>query len=163
MNSPAITALTLDEAPQRLWHEWLTSYFDGAVHTVLGSGVSFPRATVGFDVADIGQPLSGVGIVVVTEAESSDAYLSESGKTVHADCQWLIYVRGGAPGPGDGNSRHLCRRAAQLVRGLILDDSATAPLAQKGLMNLEPAREQVLPVNDNPVRLLRVRGKLQVE
>lgn len=162
MNAPAVTSLNLDEGPQRLWHEWLSGYFDGAVHSVSGVSVSFPDAVVGFDVTDIGQPLSGVGIVVVAESEESDGYLAEEGRLEFVDVAWLFYVRAGIPLPGQPIARHTCRHAAQLLRGLLLDDAALLPLAQKGLMHLRPARAQPLPITDQPVRLLRVTGQLHI-
>jgi len=161
MNSPAITRLTLDEGPQRLWREWLGDYFDGQSHVVVGqSGVSFPLAQIGFDVADLQQPLSGVGIVVVTEDVDTESFISEDdGADMQIDLSWSFYVRGGAT--TNANSRYQCRRATQLLKALLSDSEAMLDIARGGITDVTIEREKVLPSYDLPLRQLRISGTVR--
>jgi hypothetical protein len=163
--APSVTSLTLDEAPQRLWLEWLESYFDGGSHTVGASGVTFPAVEVAFDQGALSQPLSGVGITVVCESVSGEEYLGEERKLAWCNVLWTFYVRspGGVDVAGDGNARHQVREAAQLLRGLLQDDEAVRPLGQRGMQHLRVTAAAPVPGTDYAVRSVRVRGQLHYE
>lgn len=165
MNSPAITKLTLEEAPQRLWHEWLSGYFDGGTHPVGGSGVAFPTAELAFEQSALSQPLSSVGITVVGDAAFGKRYGAAQGEIAWDEVTWTFYIRAAETNTvaGQGNAKYRARQATQLLRGLIEDDEAVRPLGQKGIHHLRVIGSNTVPGTDYAVRSLRVRGEVHYE
>lgn len=164
LNSPAVTSLTLESAPQKLWHEWLSSYFDGGSHPIGGEGsIAFPRATIAFDQGDLPQPLSGVGITVVSETMRQRLYLDGTGRRAFDEVLWTFYVRAKVGATGDGNSRYQTRKAAELLRAILQNDACTLDLARKGINRLRIRKAGPAPSADYPLRLVRVSGQLEYD
>lgn len=167
LTHPEVTSLTVESAPQNLWLEFLGGYFDGGVHDVRGSGLAFPAAKIGFDVADLNGPLDGVALVIVNETGRSQQYLNSGpdhqGKMVHDPVTWCFYIKAKAAQGGAGNSNYLCRQTADLLHAVLVDQGLTQPLSQKGLQNLECRKPQVVVSEDFFVRLMRVNGQLHYE
>lgn len=165
MNSPAVTYLTLDEAPQRLWSEWLLSWFDGGSHEIGPSGtgaVTFPRASVSFDQAALPQALNGVNILILQTTLDNDQFLTATGKAHRDYCRWDFFVRAGSAS-GDSNPAYQCRQATQLLRACLMNENATYPLAQKGIYDLEVTESETIMSDLYQLRRVRVRGSLANE
>lgn len=171
--SPALTPLTLEEAPARLWHEFLKGYYDGQSHPVsVGSGV-FPtvlqpdgKVALAFDQGELPQPLhgSGVGILVVTEMVGEKEFMGEDGRYAVDEMRTTFYIRGAQTGPDRaGNGRYLARRAAELLRAVLRDDEAVHPLAQKGITQLRLERSTPAESADGPLRIVRARWRAEYE
>lgn len=165
MNSAAITYLTLDEGPQRLWHEFLTGYFNGGSHTLDGQPVSFPAAALSFDQAPLNAPLDGVAIAVIAETTGHRVFLNETKQYAFDEVAWTFYIRAD-PGPnqaGAGNAKHQCRRAAQLLRGLLQSRSLTSPLDEKGLRVKNVPQAAPVPGTDFLTQMIRATGEVHYE
>jgi len=162
--SPPITSLTLDSAPQKLWHEWLSSYFDGGTHDVGAEGsFVFPIAAISFDQGDLPQPLNGVGMTVVAETMRQRLYLDDSGRRASDEVLWTFYVRAKVAATGDGNSRYQARQAAELLRAILANDGCTMDLARKGISQLRVRKAGPAPSTDFALRLVRVSGQLEYD
>ena len=167
MTSPEVTYTTVDTGPQKLWYEWLSGYFDGAGHEIVpGRGTfSFPKASLVFDQSAMTQPMAGSGVCigVVGETLKSDSSLVEEGKWVDNEMRWDFFVRASNIPAGGGNAAYACRQATDLLRGLLMNDYAVKPLAQKGLFDLRV--DEAAPIESNlyQIRRLRVRGKLSYD
>lgn len=161
LNVPAVTAFTLESGPPKIWHAWLSSYFDGGAHPVgLTSGV-FPRAALAFDQGRLPQPLSGVGITVVQETVRERCSLTEDGKRAINEMRWTFYVRAQISQGGDGNSAYQARHAAELLRALLQNDTARKPIAEKGILNVRIERARVEPAVEFATRMIVTRGQLE--
>lgn len=166
MISPAVTYLTLEEAPQKLWHEWLSGLFDGEAHMIGPSGtdaVTFPEASLSFDQAALAQPLNGLNILVLQQTLSGDCYLSEKGKDVSNEMRWSFFVRAASTPGGLGNPEYQCRQAAQLLRACLLNSHATRGLAEKGIHELEVSEADPIESSHYQLRRIRVRGILDYD
>lgn len=172
MNSPAVNYLTLLEAPQKLWCEWLGGFFDGGSHEIGPSGtgaVTFPTASISFDQSSIPQPLgdgSGAGdvnILVLQQNTDDVQFLTENGKLRIDDMKWDFYVRASNTGPGKGTPAYQCRQATQLLEACLLNDYAVYPLAQKGIFDLEVRQAEPVTSEAYQIRRIRVRGKFDYQ
>jgi len=167
MTSPEVTYLTLEEAPQKLWLEWIGSYFDGNSHEIGPSGtgsVPFPRASVSFDQAQIDQPLEhGLNILVLAQTIGSHSSLREQGKWIVNDMRWNFYVRSASAEQGKGNPQYQCRLATQLLRACLSNDYATKGLAEKGIYDLEVKESEPIESQLYQLRRLRVTGRMEYE
>jgi hypothetical protein len=169
MNSPAVTSLTLESAPQKLWHEWLSGYFDGAEHGIGGDGSGvFPSVSsdrIVFDQGALPQPLSGVGITVLAETIRSRMSLTVDGRHAIDDVEWTFYIRAqvSQAASGKGNAKYQARAAHDLLRALIEHDSCTVALAQKGITALRVRGSGAPQSTDFALRRLTVRGQLEYE
>ncbi len=167
LNSPAVNGLSVVESTQGLWFEWLSGYFDGGTHTLGGSGVAFPSAHLAFDQSDaLPQPLSGVGISVVAASRGGRDYLDDDptlgkGKLAFDEITWTFYVRAQVADTGAGNSAYQCRRAADLLNGLLRNSAATIALHAKGITDLKARAPQVVSDGLFALRVVTVRGRLQ--
>jgi hypothetical protein len=172
MNSPPITFRTLDEAPHRIWNEWLRGYFDGGTHDLGGSGVLFPKALVSFDQDQYrdaqGQAvelMSGVGIRVIGVMRGQHRTLSDAGR----DCldqmayTFLVQTSVAAESSHRGNANFQCRAAAQLLRGLLLDDAAMLPVVRLGIRNFEVDQAEPILGERFYTRMIRVDAELDYE
>lgn len=172
MTSPPITFRTLDEAPHRIWNEWLRGYFDGGSHDLGGSGVTFPEAVVAFDQDQFRtsagvavEPINGVGIRVVCQTNAQERTLNESGRDCLDDVAYTFIVQTSIDGvnANKGNSNYQCRRAAQLLRGLLLDDAAMLPIVRLGMRNFEIGAAEPVQSERFYTRTIRVKADLDYE
>lgn len=163
MTSQEVTFTQLDEAPQRLFCEFLSGFFDGQPHEIVtGRGAfSFPKASFAFDQASLVQPLdgSGVNILIVGQTVGSKSTLEEEGKRVVNDMRWDFYVRAANVPEGQGNAAYACRRTTDLLRGVLMNDASIHPLAQKGIFDLSVQESTPIESLLYHVRRLRARGR----
>lgn len=161
MNSAAVTYLTLDEAPQKLWWEWLGGYFDGGMHEVGPSGtgaVAFPQASLSFEQAAIPQPLDGPNILVTQETIDSQPFLTESGKNCIDTMRWDFYIR--AASSQLGKAEVDCRTTSQCLKALLRNDYALLPLTRKGLYDIAWHEAKLVQDPLYQLRRIRVTGRL---
>jgi hypothetical protein len=169
MTSAAVTFLTLGSAPEKLWHEFLTSYFDGAAHAVNGSSVTFPSVRVGFGVNDLSLALEGVGITVTSRTVKRRSFLDDGSEVAltgarqqkcYDKVEWAFWIRARVGQSAAGNEEFQVRQALDLLRGLLSDNGAVWGLAQKGILRLDPGKEEPVPGAVGMCRRLLVGGQV---
>jgi len=176
LSAGAVKVGKVAESLEVILREWLLLYFDGANHTLWGRTEKFPAAKVAFGEGDLEQPLAGLGItVVVGGGGEGPAFLStygvEGSGGLGRDVEervtiWMVTRAKNGPAEeaaGLGNSRWLCRRADDLLRGLLLDPEATLALGQKGLLDVEVGKSAAEDSREGAVRVMRVRARIAYE
>lgn len=166
LSAPRVTALTVVEGPQRLWWEWLSSYFDGQTHAVAGESILFPQAEISFGTT-WKSSLPSLEIRVLQELQRQREFLAEPEelmanrvKQVMDTMTWRFVVRASVVRTSEGNSKHLCRQMLELLRGLFEDPDVIYPLAQKGMVHLAAGRDTLIPTPHCTTRELFVQGEL---
>jgi hypothetical protein len=162
-----VTSNTTDSAPQKLWKEWLSGYFDGASHDIGPSGtgaVTFPAASIRFDQSSLDQPLAeGLNIHVIAQTLRSFEFLSDTGKVITHEMRWQFLVRASSVDAGKGTPELVCRDGTQLLKACLMNDYAVQPLAQKGIFDLKVTEAEPLQSTSYILRRVNVRGRLQFE
>lgn len=172
LTAAAVTSLTVQSAPPKLWAEWLWLHFDGGWHNADGGSAIFPDVKLAFDQGDyrnrsgtVVEPLAGTGIQVVQHITAREAFLNETGRTCLDEAHFTFIVRtkieGGAAHAG--TSAYQCRLAAELLQGLLSNDGSLQVLAQKGIVNPEVLSAEVVPGEQYQTRMLRVGADLFYE
>lgn len=171
MTGTATTLTNVQENLPRLWHAWLSDYFDGGLHPLGGEQTAFPRASLIHDQGASDQPLhaaegSGLEIHAINELGRLETFQggAPGGEDAYQDVRTTFVVRARiAPAStptAQGNSKYQCRRAATLLQALLVSPTALLPLARYGLGNLEVIDGRPLEPDGTHERLIRVRGEL---
>jgi hypothetical protein len=169
LTAEAISELTTESAAFNILNEWLGLWFDGATHTVgSNAAVTFPRVSIAFGQSAPAQPMhNGSGIdaeircVIFPRSEMVDPMDSVlfSGKL--ATDYVLIHFWVSAKKPGHGQSELLAETIGQLLKAILTNPDAKYPLAEKGILNLQPKSPEWLRSVDYAKRLVAVVGQLQ--
>ena len=166
MTNAAVDYLTTESAPQKLWKEWLTGFFDGGSHEIGPSGtgaVTFPVASISFDQAEMPQPLSGVAIAVISQTISEHDMLTATGKWVRQEMRWNFMVRAATVAQGQGNPEYQCRLATEKLKACLMNDFTIKPLQQKGIYDLIVSEAEPIQSTAFIMRRLKVKGRYEFE
>lgn len=168
--SPAITELTTERGPLLVLNEWLRLWFDGNAHQVGNNApVVFPKANRAFGQSPPAQPLhdfergvdAEIRCVIFPRSElSQDADTAlYRGKLVTSFVLFNFWIS--AQHPGEGRSELAAETIGQLLKAILSNPDARYPLAEKGILNLQPKPLEWLRSTDYAKRLLAVPGQLQ--
>lgn len=170
LTAAEITELTTESAPFAILNEWLRLWFDGHPHAVGNQApVLFPKANIAFGQSPAVQPLydfqagvdAEIRCVIFPRSELADDLdtILFSGKLATANV--LLHFWIAAQHPGTGQSEHAAQTIAQLLKAICTNPDAKYPLAQKGILSLQPKPVEWLRSTDYAKRLLAVVGQLQ--
>ena len=170
LTAAAITELTTESAPFQILNEWLRLWFDGGWHQV-GRNVPvwFPKVNIAFGQSPAAQPMHNlekgtdaeIRCVVFPRSELvNDADTSlYSGKLVTSMVLFNFWVS--AKKPGNGQSEWLAEKIGQLLKAILSNPDTKYPLAEKGILSLQPKPPEPLRSGDYAKRLVAVVGQLQ--
>lgn len=170
LTANAITELTTESAPFEILNEWLRLWFDGNAHAVGNNGpVMFPKANLAFGQSPAVQPLHD--FKAGTDAEIRCVVFPRSELAEHADTALyrgklatafvLFNFWVAAKKPGTGQSELLAENLGQLLKAILTNPVSKYPLAEKGILNLQPKSVEWLRSADYAKRLVAVVGQLQ--
>jgi len=147
LTSGPLSSAALEETSMRMWHEFLTGYFDGGSH-VVGTDAEteaeiemvFPSASLGFQQAKMKQPLDGLGIQIVSLNEGKTRRFHRAGSVwCHNKTVWKFLLRAEVKNPADGRgAESLVRKGADLLYALLLIEPLAWPLHENGMHNVRP-------------------------
>lgn len=166
--SPAITELTTEKAPLTVLAEWLALWFDGNAHAVGNNApIIFPKAVLAFGQSKAQQTLHENGFdaeircVIFPRSELVDDLdtVLYSGKLATSFVLFNFWVS--AKKPGEGQSELLAETIGQLLKAVLSNPDTKYPLAEKGILNLQPKAPEWLRSVDYAKRLVAVPGQLQ--
>lgn len=167
MTKPHISELELETTTLALWHEFLAGYFNGQAHAV-GANLPapFPKCELRFQQSPLEQPMAVPCISLIWAAPSTVRKCWETvGGTrqhvVHAPVRFTFLIRAFAAANELGNARQQCTRAAERLAGLLANNAATRPLAQKGIRRLRPGLPQSVQDDKHILRRLDVGATLR--
>jgi hypothetical protein len=167
MNAGPVNVMALETSVLRLWAEFLAGFFDGAEHQVGdGGAVPFPRVAVRFQQAPLPQPLNGAVITVTwlspgkTERRWGVAQ-GQRTKVAATDVTWLFWVRAKVVSSGSGNSVNLAQEVAEKLYGLLANERAIGPLAQRGIQRVRPETPYLVSDAEYALRVVPCHGRLR--
>lgn len=153
LTSSTLSVLDLEGTALKLWHEFLTGYFDGGSHAV-GTSVAqnFPTASILFQQAAPNQPADGISIALawVNPAAARSCY--EPSPVAGQPMRWQhtawtrfhFFVRASGALPDSANAKWWAARTASLLYALLANVRATRPLAERGIHHLRAGSPQLL-------------------
>jgi hypothetical protein len=152
--APPVTFYAIESAPVKIWHEWLSGWFNGEEHTLctvdgVDQTVVFPEASqIAVNNAVLSQPIDGLGIGIFQMAQPVTMHrvLTRATKNIQLRLSWRFYIRAkvNKRSAGGENSESLCRKAAELFWALILMEENHGPIKAKGLFNVRAQPTQIL-------------------
>lgn len=171
LNSAPIAAFQTEQAAKRIWLEWLTTLFNGAVLTVgTAPPIEMPliqAADVQFDGGSARQPLvdgtSGHEVRIihtplrtrVRETAGAAAELNGSIVYDHVALTFWITCRQRTLAESNRSADLL----AQVLFDLLLHPETRAPLARLGIHHVHPQHPTPLQSSNLAVRLVRVQAQ----
>jgi hypothetical protein len=173
MNAGPVNVTALETSVLRLWAEFLAGFFDGEDHPVgSGAAVRFPRVTLRFQQAPLPQPLDGAVITMtwLSPGKTERRWGLPTGqaagqpiKVAATDVTWLFWVRAKVVSSGSGNSVNLAQEVADKLYGLLANEKAVGPLAQKGIQRLRPETPYLVSDAEYALRLVPCHGRLRYQ
>ena len=153
--APPVTFYAIESAPMKIWHEWLTGWFNGEEHTLCTvdgeeQTVVFPEVqNIAIQNAIVGQELGGLGFGIIQVAQPTVMHrvVTKATRNIQLRLQWRFYIRAkvATRAVAGENSESLCRKASELLYALILLEENHRPLVSKGFHNIRANPAQLLP------------------
>lgn len=75
----SITPLEATQKARAILQEWLSTYFDGAAHTINNESTTFPLCTIKFDIHQPDRPMPNPVLLVQLQEEPIDEFWNDSG------------------------------------------------------------------------------------
>jgi len=166
LSSNPISELTIESASKKLWHEYLSFWFDGASHVVgTNPAVVFPKALIVFDQGPIKQPMdtgtaneARVEIRVVCQPGRERTWEHDGGRMARSDVVWNFWIKGKPVDAGDGRS--LVQRTAELLKAILTNPSCAVDLARAGIQHLRARKPSIVPGTDWNQQFVSASGQL---
>lgn len=163
LTKPAISATDLETAAQKLWNEFLKSYFDGTMHDIGTEPILFPLCEIGFNqmTPDLTGPMIHVIFVRLTQDRDWQAPAAVEGIRVKADATINFFIRVANAGQKKIGADPECQIIGDRLR-LIFDlPNERARLAAKGILHAKiQAGPTPQPFPAIQVRLLTITAEL---
>lgn len=170
--APPVTFYAIESAPVKIWHEWLSGWFNGEEHTLCtvdGTPQStvFPQVqNIAIQNAIVGQELGGLGfgIVQLTQPTTMHRVLTGATKNIQLRLGWRFFIRAkvATRAVAGENSESLCRKASELLWALILMEENHGPLKAKGFHNVRAQPAQLVTVSEWATRTMIVNATVIV-
>jgi hypothetical protein len=159
----------IEETTMKLWHEFLSGWFNGLPHLV-GYREGDPLLKT-FPAMDhftamqmpMAQNLDGFSIGVVHVGDSAPRRRSsfEGVKISYLNIGWTFFLRASVKTRTDGqNSAGLVRLGADLLHAILTLERTTSPLRARGLHRLRCAPARLISSGEYAMRSMHVRALL---
>jgi hypothetical protein len=156
--APPVTFYAIESAPVKIWHEWITGWFNGEEHTLCTVGgteqsVVFPEVQqVAINNTVLQQPVNGlaIGILQMAQPVVMHRVLTRATRNIQMRMAWRFYIRAkvATRSAGGENSESLCRKASELFWALMVMEENHTPLKNKGLFNVRAQPTQLLSASE---------------
>ena len=170
--APPVTFYAIESAPMKLWHEWLSGWFNGEEHTLctvdgMAQSTVFPQVqSIAIQNAAVGQELGGLGFGIVQLTQPTTMHRTMTGGTRNIQLRlgWRFYIRAkvATRTVGGENSESLSRKASELLWALLLMEENHGPLKAKGLHNIKSQPAALLTSSEWATRTMIVNATVMV-
>jgi hypothetical protein len=163
LTSPVVSVLGgIEQTTLTLWYEFLEGWFDGGVHEIDDTEVTFPLVNLAFQQGGAVAPMDGISIaftwISATRARRSNEGVS---KTETIKAHWSVWVRAKGENKGQGGAAVLSKRTSDLIYALMSNRKATMPLARSGIRHVWSTTPALVSSQESHVRALRVSATLR--